>query len=354
MGIKNIVESKGYKQFMSKLYGWGAAVVILGALFKIQHYPGAGIMLICGLGTEALIFFASAFEPLHVEPDWSLVYPEFWGLYHEGEPHPDGLEFDLKSGKSVQKLTVTQELDKMLENAKIGPELIASLGVGMKSLSDNALKLSGVADAAGATDSFVSNLSQASGSVQKLQAVYEKTNEAMTRNIGVSEEFASSVKNATASANQTSQVFGSIAGALQSDVKATEEYVNSIKNATQSAHSLAEKYKQSAESLVKSAQAIDFSQVDGKSYGDQIQKITKNLAALNTVYEQQLQGSTIQMEKAKEMQESVSAFVNNVNASVASVTKYKEQAEVLASNLSALNTVYGNMLAAMNVNVNKK
>jgi gliding motility-associated protein GldL len=353
MGIKNFAESKGYKQFMSKLYGWGAALVILGALFKIQHYPGAGLMLILGLSTEALIFFMSAFEPLHVEPDWSLVYPELWGIYHEGEPHPEGMEFDMKSGKAIQKHSLTQELDKMLEEAKIGPELIASLGAGMKSLSDNAVKLSGVADAAGATESFVSNLTQASSSVQKLQGVYDKTNEAMNRSIGVSEEFTASVKNATTNANQTGQAFGAIAGALQSDVKATEEYVTSIKHATQSAQSLAEKYAQSAESLTKSAQAIDFSQVDGKSYGDQIQRITKNLAALNTVYEQQLQGATLQVDKVKEMQESVSAFVNNVNASVTSVTKYKEQAEVLASNLSALNTVYGNMLAAMNVNVNK-
>jgi len=353
MGLKNMVESNGYKQFMSKLYGWGAALVILGALFKIQHYPGAGIMLIIGLGTEALIFFASAFEPLHVEPDWSLVYPELWGLYHEGEPHPDGYEFDVKSGKSIQKSSVTQELDKMLSEAKIGPDLIASLGEGMRNLSDNALKLSGVADAAGATDKFVSNLSTASDSVSKLQGVYEKTNEAMSRSVGVSEEFTASVKSATTNANQTSQAFGSIAGALQSDIKATEEYVNSIKFATQSAQSLAEKYSQSAESLTKSAQAIDFSQVDGKSYGDQIQRITKNLAALNAVYELQLQGASNQVDKVQEMQESVNNFVNNVNASVASVTKYKEQADVLASNLSALNTVYGNMLAAMNVNVNK-
>jgi len=353
MGFKSFVESKGYKAFMSKLYGIGAAIVILGALFKIQHYPGAGLMLGVGLGTEALIFFASAFEPLHVEPDWSLVYPELWGLYHEGEPHPDGYEFDIKSGKSLQKGTVTQELDKMLEEAKIGPELIASLGEGMKNLSENALKLSGVADAAGATDSFVSNLSHASDSVQKLSGVYDKTNEALTRSVGVSEEFTTSVRNATANANQTSEAFGSIANAMQNDIKVNEEYANSIKYATQSAHSLAEKYAISAESLTKSAEAIDFSKVDGQSYGDQIQKITKNLAALNAVYELQLQGAGTQVEKVQEMQESVNAFVNNINASVASVTKYKEQADVLASNLSALNTVYGNMLAAMNVNVNK-
>jgi gliding motility-associated protein GldL len=51
--------SKGWKKFMAKLYGFGAAVVIVGALFKIMHWPGADAMLIAGLGTEALIFFIS-------------------------------------------------------------------------------------------------------------------------------------------------------------------------------------------------------------------------------------------------------------------------------------------------------
>ena len=53
MGLSNIVKSRGFRNFMAKLYGIGAAVVILGALFKINHYQGADIMLIMGLGTEA-------------------------------------------------------------------------------------------------------------------------------------------------------------------------------------------------------------------------------------------------------------------------------------------------------------
>lgn len=62
MGINELVRSKGYKNFMSKLYGIGAAIVILGALFKINHYPGAGLMLVFGMSVEAIIFIFSAFE----------------------------------------------------------------------------------------------------------------------------------------------------------------------------------------------------------------------------------------------------------------------------------------------------
>jgi len=79
MGINTFVRRRGFRNFMAKLYGWGASVVILGALFKINHYPYANEMLVVGLGTEAIIFFFSAFEPPYVEPDWSLVYPELGG-----------------------------------------------------------------------------------------------------------------------------------------------------------------------------------------------------------------------------------------------------------------------------------
>lgn len=164
MGIKNIVGSKGYKQFMAKLYGWGASVVILGALFKINHYTGANEMLILGLGTEALIFFFSAFEPLHVEYDWSLVYPELGGM----------LEEDYKKGKQKKSGgSITQELDKMLADAKIGPELIDSLGKGLRNLSETAASLVTVTDAAKVSESYTTTLKTSAEKLASLNAVYE-------------------------------------------------------------------------------------------------------------------------------------------------------------------------------------
>lgn len=354
MGLKELVESKGYKNFMSKLYGWGASVVILGALFKIQHWPGAGIMLTLGLTTEAIIFFASAFEPLHVIPDWSLVYPELWGFYHEGEPHPDGYQFDEKGRplKPISKsLTISQELDKMLQDAKIDSSLIQSLSEGMRSLSDNALKLSTVATAAGATDAFVFNLNQASESVNKLTKVYDKTNEAFSNNIQITETLTSSMIKTSESAQKSSEAFQTVANNLQEDINVTGKYLESIKLATQSMNNLVEKYQQTSETLTKSAQAIDFSQIDAQSYGSQMQLLTKNLSALNTIYELQMKEINTQIEQFKQMETVVNNFVNNMNASVSSISKYKEQADILASNLSSLNTVYGNILSAMNINI---
>jgi gliding motility-associated protein GldL len=120
--------SKTWKKFMAKLYGLGAAVVLVGALFKIQHWPMADFFLIIGLSTEAVIFAFSAFEPLHEEPDWSLVYPEL-----ATAEHALGEDF-----KKDDQRSITEQLDNMLESAKIEPELIESLGMGMRSLSDQA------------------------------------------------------------------------------------------------------------------------------------------------------------------------------------------------------------------------
>ncbi|MDY0216021.1 MAG: gliding motility protein GldL, partial [Bacteroidales bacterium] len=210
MGLDAIVRSNGYKNFMSKLYGWGASLVILGALFKIIHLPGANIMLILGMGTEAIIFFFSAFEPIHIEYNWALVYPEL----SMGEDIHDVVS-DKK--RKPTGLSVTQELDNMLTEAKIGPELIESLAKGMKNLGDNASKLSGVADAAVATDSYVSNLTRASESVRTLVSVYDKTSEAMSKDMNVSENYLNNVTKAANAVGQLASIYEQTVQAVKSD-----------------------------------------------------------------------------------------------------------------------------------------
>src|SRR5690606_16418122 len=108
------------KKTMNFAYGMGAAVVIVGALFKIQHWPGASIMLIVGLGIEALIFGLSAFDPVDTELDWSLVYPELAG----GEAKKRETKEDPKDAQGL----LSQKLDNMLKEAKIDAELMSSLG----------------------------------------------------------------------------------------------------------------------------------------------------------------------------------------------------------------------------------
>ena len=119
--IDNLVRSKTYKTFMGYLYGWGAAVVIIGALFKIMHWPGANIMLIAGMGTETVIFFLSAFEPPHKEWDWSLVYPELAGMVDESAINTalDENGLPIETSLPVSKDPISAKLDLLIALDKV-------------------------------------------------------------------------------------------------------------------------------------------------------------------------------------------------------------------------------------------
>jgi len=342
MGIKNLVRTRGFRNFMAKLYGWGAAIVILGALFKINHYTGANLMLIIGLGTEAAIFFFSAFEPPHVEPDWSLVYPELAGMYHGVEAEEQQLR-----GKSM-----TQELDGMLEEAKIGPDLIDSLGEGLRNLSENTSKLADISNAGAATNEYVENIKGASESAGELTESYKRTSESLNQDINASEEYFNNIKEAAQSASSLSNVYTQASESFKADVAITDEFTESVKGAINSANILSAKYTESADILSKSVESLDLDAVDGKSYNEQLQKISNNLASLNAVYELQLQSSNDNVESTAKLQESMEQFMMKLNDSSQNTEVFKEKLNTLTEKVAALNDVYGNMLSAMRPNTN--
>ena len=296
--FSNLVRSKGYKNFMAKLYGIGAALVILGALFKILHLPYANEMLMIGMGTESLIFFFSAFEPLHVEYDWSLVYPELAGMESEESlrPKDKGQQMFVGSG------TTTQQLDQMLTQAKIGPDLIQSLGEGLQNLADTTNSLKNVSMAAVSTEKFAVSMTEASNAANELTSAYRKT-----------------------------------ANSLGQDMNLSEEYLASVKDASDAIGNLANIYKETAKTLSSGE----------LSYVGELKKMATSLSSINALYELQLQNSTSQLEVTKQVQERIQGMVVNFADSAEGVLRYKEQVDALSSKVAALNGVYGNMLAAM-------
>ena len=351
-------ETKAFKNFMSKLYGWGAALVILGALFKIQHYPGAGIMLVVGLGTEAIIFFFSAFEKPHDEPDWTLVYPELAGIDPDedmgGSRNRDRAGANQIAGTTnVQSISLSSNLDKMLEDANIGPELIENLSKGLRNLSDNASKLAEMSNAAVATQGYIQNMEAASQSVLELSQSYKNTNEYLKHDLSLAEEYASSMRNAAGSMNELSETYKQTAHSVKENLQTSQEYNESIKNITGYTNELAANYGKSSELLVKTVEALENSTSQGTTYASQMQKTAQNLEALNAVYELQLQASDAQYQHTGKMKDAMENLVSNLNETVGSTQQYKTEMASLTKNIAALNNVYGNMLTAMNFNVNK-
>jgi gliding motility-associated protein GldL len=257
MGLNNIVRTRGFRNFMAKLYGWGASVVILGALFKINHYPYADIMLIVGLGTESIIFFFSAFEPPHVEPDWSLVYPELAGMYHGDGTHK----------------RPTEELDNLLSDAKIGPDLIESLGNGLRKMSDNAAKIADMTDAGVITSEYVGNLKNASSAAAELNVSYKTTAGALE---GLAEsakalDFTSSDSQAyTGELKRISNNLSALNAAYELQLQATNAQVDSASKVQQTLNDYLQNLSDSNEKTA--------------AYQQELDALTQRVAQLNKVY----------------------------------------------------------------------
>lgn len=254
---------------IGNIVSWGATVVIIGLMFKILHWPGATYWIAGGLIMEAILFFILGFQREDKDIDWVRVYPELSEDFQGELPKTSVRNTGGNAGPST-----TAALDKMMEDAKIGPELVRSLGDGLRSFGDKVAAISRVTDAGEATIAFTSKVKEATASYEKLSVSFEK-----------------------ASANLTEMAD---------------------------------------------------SNVDSKAYHDQVNQLAKNLSALNAVYELELQDSSAHLKSMNKFYQNLALTMNNFNESMDDSRQFKEEVGRLAKNLASLNSIYGNMLTAMN------
>jgi len=169
--------AKSQKKIMNMVYGLGAAVVILGALFKIMHWPYGNGMLIIGLVTEALVFTISAFEKVDGDLDWSLVYPELAG----GESRKD---IDAQEAERM----LSRKLDNLLSDAKIDGELMMSLGRSIRNFEEAAKGIIPASDGIEATNRFSEQMALAAVQMESLNGLYKIQMESASRNVEMNNE----------------------------------------------------------------------------------------------------------------------------------------------------------------------
>jgi gliding motility-associated protein GldL len=245
-----------YDTLMPKIYGIGAAVVIVGALFKIEHWAGADLMLIVGLSTEAVIFFLSAFQPAHKEHDWSLVYPEL----NEGYDPSTGAIAE-NTGKGL-----TMKLDDMMKNANITPESISSLGQGLNRLSTTTQQLSSLGEATNVTDEYTKKVRTAAASLEKINEAYSNTVEAI-----------SAMSNATSDAKEYHMQVQNVTknlGALNA------VYEMELQDANTHLKSMNQFYGTLSKAMDNMTQAGK----DTEQFQKEVAGLTTNLTSLNRVY----------------------------------------------------------------------
>lgn len=176
-------KSKKSKKIMNMAYGLGAAVVIIGALFKLTHFHiwifSGSLMLTIGLVTEALIFAISAFEPVDEDLDWSLVYPELGG----GEDR----DKDRKDARESQSL-LSEKLDSMLKEAKLDAGLMTSLSTSIQSFKGAAENIAPAVDSIAATNKYSEQLSMAAAQMESLNSLYKVQLESSSRQAEINEQ----------------------------------------------------------------------------------------------------------------------------------------------------------------------
>ncbi len=310
MGFAELTQTQGWKNFMGKLYGLGAAIVILGALFKITHWPGATIMLTVGLVTEAIIFIFSAFEPIHEDIDWTIVYPELAGISEESEigiPIDKGVAVAVAGGSIGSSEAITKFNDMLDKAGEKG--IFEKFSTGLNNLNDNVSNLKNLEDATVATKDFANDVKAASKSVTGLSNAYSESTDVY--------------KQSSENLNMSVEV---LADAYSKTSQKVAEGNDNVTNA----------YQKLTDSM-----NIDFTSVaDGNSvYNENITSLNKNLSAVNAIFEMQLDDANLE-EMIKDIQQSAEFS-----------KKYNEEVSKLGDRLEALNNVYGNMLSAMNVNV---
>jgi gliding motility-associated protein GldL len=201
------------KKTMNFAYGMGAAVVIIGALFKLMHWPFASAMLIIGLGTEALIFGLSAFDPVDKELDWSLVYPELAG----GVAKPSGKKEDVKDAQGL----LSQKLDAMLKEAKIDGELMASLGNSIKNFEAASRTIAPTAESLASTKKYSEELTLAASQMESINGLYKIQLETSAKNAQINEEVAENnlklkdqMQSLTSNLSSLNNVYGGMLSAM--------------------------------------------------------------------------------------------------------------------------------------------
>lgn len=396
INIEEIVTSKKWKNFMKYLYGWGASIVILGALFKILHLPGAGMMLMFGMGTETVIFFFSAFEPIHEELDWTLVYPELTGMTEEDEIK--GYRSSRKQGlgpEEIQEiitgilsnmpaaggvsaiaaqpsshvapvgmggaLVFTEKFNKMLESAEISPALFDKVSQGLNKLGDASSKIADLSNSTLAVKDFSEKISKASESVNNFSINYSQSGQALNESINVLSD------NIQKTANVMSESGQNFLEGVNHSVKNLEGELTSAGQKvsgriTESIEQVASKLASSSDNLATSyVQLSEMMNANGKNitdgnnnYKEQLEKLNKNMSALNAAHELHLQETNLRLKEAEKVYAGVDGMIKKLNTTVAETEKFTGAVETLNKNIASLNAVYGNMLSAINAMSNGK
>lgn len=320
-----LFQTKAYKVLMNYVYGWGASAVIIGALFKIMHFPGAGIILTIGMLVEALIFFLSAFEPALEHYDWARVFPALSSKEVDQGNHapvqmPGGI-----AGNPVQAVTgtVSGNIDLGLE-----AEDLDKLKTGIHKIAETADNFAGI----------VGNAPEVAQKIAKVSASFEELGE---RTSQVSKALEESVRGISSGCEEVNSML------LDSVQSLTRQMKENCEKLSMGMGSSAEHFFSLGKLMEEQLQQVKSQTSD---YSQQLVGISKNISALNALYELQIHETKDCLDTFRGMQGDMGEMLEHVSLSLDSAKLFKQESQQLANNVASLNSVYGNMLSVVNNN----
>ncbi len=280
------------KRAVGMVYSIGAAVVIVGALFKIMHWPGASTVLIAGMCTEALLFMIGCLDKPHPEFHWHEVFPQLLG--HGTEP---GLLAEMQA-RPKPTLMGGAEGSSSASVPALNEKELESLKAGIGNLAKTAAQLSELSTVATATNKLTSKLDAASDAA---------------------EQFVSAGKTISEKSDALGSVYAQVTQDMQNVAKGTKEYEVKVADVAKQLISLNAVYELQLQTLQKQVEA----------YKAQTEKVT---------------GATAQVET---LTATVKQMTDAAGNALKSQEAYVAGAKQLANQVADLNKVYGNMLNAL-------
>ncbi len=264
--MQSLMQSNGFKKTMDKLYGFGASVVVLGALFKLEHWQGADYMLTAGLVTEAIIFFFYAFnsetEAESVEAE--IIENSSVGATTLSTYAPNGLG---------DGFTALAKFNKLLDEADITPSMLQDLGHGMRKLGETAQNMNSIGNVSNVSNQYINTIVSADKSLAKLTKRYEKTIQKVTM--------------------KTAVKYSSIADSLSIIETEAKTYQHHMSSINKDLSELGLVYRLQKKEAFEYLNDMAESAADTKRYREEIKKLNENLSALNNVYGGMLNAMTV-------------------------------------------------------------
>lgn len=302
--LEVFLSSRTGKRFFNIFYSWGAAIVIIGAMCKLVHFPIGDMMLVIGMVVEALVFILAGLDNSDIDDDKYI--PENQGIVPGGVIGVSTNSSTISKDNASSSVNTTKDVRSTSDRAS-GPIVIVNGGsAGSSPVGGGGSSVNTNSNAGISTNN--TNIGNGNNPVVGTNTSYPNNNQDIANSPNTSTDY-----------HQASQNIGDFSKTMQSLNEASQEILNA--------------YKQMG---------------DNQNLANNLTELNKNIAGLNELF-----GSlSEQMTSVRYINDSLSRMKNLYDGAIGDGYMFKEESAKMTKHIEALNNVYARLLQAMTSNNN--